>query len=150
MLRRLTAWTSLSPSSERWRSNTGAMPADAGRSGPRRAIVSPTGAEGRGNGNRAHPLLYVGWTGAPCTKKDTADTQGKNGEAGTRQIRVALFGEYGWLDKKGRPSPFRGSFSYAVSGEEIAEVSRLVRKLGGPGVWEGGADAMRRGRGGGP
>ena len=69
-------------------------------------------------------------TGAPCTKKDTADTQGKNGEAGTRQIRVALFGEYGWLDKKGRPSPFRGSFSYAVSGEEIAEVAGLVRKLG--------------------
>jgi hypothetical protein len=69
-------------------------------------------------------------TGAPCTKKDTADTKGKNGEAGTRQIRVALFGEYGWLDKKGRPSPFRGSFSYAVSGEEIAEVAMLVRKLG--------------------
>jgi hypothetical protein len=69
-------------------------------------------------------------TGAPCTKKDTAETQGKNGEAGTRQIRVALFGEYAWLDKKGRPSPFRGSFSYAVSGEEIAEVTGLVRKLG--------------------
>jgi hypothetical protein len=69
-------------------------------------------------------------TGAPCTKKDTADTQGKNGEAGTRQIRVALFGEYGWLDKKGRPSPFRRSFSYAVSGDEIAEVAALVRKLG--------------------
>ena len=69
-------------------------------------------------------------TGAPCTKKDTAGIKGKNGEAGTRQIRVALFGEYGWLDKKGRPSPFRGSFSYAVSGEEIAEVAGLVRKLG--------------------
>jgi hypothetical protein len=69
-------------------------------------------------------------TGAPCTKKDTAGIKGKNGEAGTRQIRVALFGEYGWLDKNGRPSPFRGSFSYAVSGEEIAEVAGLVRKLG--------------------
>jgi len=69
-------------------------------------------------------------TGAPCTKKDTADTKGKDGEAGTRQIRVVLFGEYGWLDKKGRPSPFRGSFSYAVSGEEIAEVTGLVKKLG--------------------
>ena len=69
-------------------------------------------------------------TGAPCTKKDTADTQGKHGEAGTRQIRVALFGEYGWLDQKGRPSPFRHSFSYAVSGEEIVEVAGLVRKLG--------------------
>ena len=69
-------------------------------------------------------------TGAPCTKKDTAGTKGKNGAAGTRQIRVALFGEYGWLDNKGRPMPFRGSFSYAVSGEEISEVSGLVRKLG--------------------
>ena len=69
-------------------------------------------------------------TGAPCTTKDTADTKGKNGAAGTKQIRVALFGEYRWLDKKGRPSPFRGSFSYAVSGEEIAEVTSLVRKLG--------------------
>ena len=69
-------------------------------------------------------------TGAPCTKTDTADTPGKNGEAGTRQIRVVLFGEYAWLDAKGRPSPFRGSFSYAVSGEEIAAVSGLVRKLG--------------------
>ena len=69
-------------------------------------------------------------TGAPCTKKDTAGIKGKNGAAGTRQIRVALFGEYGWLDKHGRPAPFRGSFSYAVSGEEIAEVAVLVRKLG--------------------
>jgi len=69
-------------------------------------------------------------TGAPCTKKDTAHTKGKHGEAGTRQIRVVLFGEYGWLDKKGRPYPFKGSFSYAVSGNEITEMSGLVRKLG--------------------
>jgi hypothetical protein len=69
-------------------------------------------------------------TGAPCTKKDTAGIKGKKGEAGTRQIRVALFGEYRWLDKNGRPSPFRHSFSYAVSGDEIGDVSGLVRKLG--------------------
>jgi hypothetical protein len=69
-------------------------------------------------------------TGVPCTKRDTAGIMGKNGEAGTRQIRVALFGEYGWLDLKGRPAPYKGSFSYAVSGAEIAEVSVLVRKLG--------------------
>ena len=31
-------------------------------------------------------------TGAPCTKKDTAGSKGKHGEAGTRQIRVVLFG----------------------------------------------------------
>jgi hypothetical protein len=69
-------------------------------------------------------------TGAPCTKQDTAGIKGKHGEAGTRQIRVILFGEYGWLDKKGRPVPFSGSFSYAVSGAEIADVTGLVRKLG--------------------
>lgn len=69
-------------------------------------------------------------TGAPCTKKDTAGVKGKHGEAGTRQIRVMLFGEYGWLDKNGRPAPYKKSFSYAVSGDEISEVSKLVRKLG--------------------
>ena len=91
----------------------------------------PPRAPKDGETETAHTLFcMLDGTGAPCTKKDTADTKGKNGEAGTRQIRVALFGEYGWLDKKGRPSPFRGSFSYAVSGEEIAEVSGLVRKLG--------------------
>ena len=42
-------------------------------------------------------------TGAPCTKADTAGRQGKNGEAGTRQIRVEVFGAYAWLDPKGRP-----------------------------------------------
>lgn len=35
-----------------------------------------------------------------CCKVDTKDVEGKNGEAGTRQIRVGLFGEYGWLDRK--------------------------------------------------
>ena len=85
----------------------------------------------KGETQTAHTLFcMLDGTGAPCTKKDTAGRQGKNGEAGTRQIRVAVFGEYAWLDPKGRPAPFRGSFSYAVSGEEIAEVASLVRKLG--------------------
>ena len=75
-------------------------------------------------------FCMVDGTGAPCTKKDTANTKGKHGEAGTRQIRIILFGEYEWLDKNGRPIPYRNSFSYAVSGEEIAEASSLVRKLG--------------------
>lgn len=69
-------------------------------------------------------------TGVPCTKADTVGIKGKHGEAGTRQVRVMVFGEYGWLDEKGRPCPFKNSFSYAVSGEEIAEVATLVRKLG--------------------
>lgn len=78
------------------------------------------------------PTLFcmLDGTGVPCTQADTAGRQGKDGEAGTRQIRIALFGEYSWLDAKGRPLPFRRSFSYAVSGEEIGEVASLVRKLG--------------------
>ena len=91
----------------------------------------PAYAPKEGNTQTVHTLFcMLDGTGAPCTKQDTAEIKGKNGEAGTRQIRVALFGEYGWLDKKGRPVPFKGSFSYAVSGEEISEVSVLVRKLG--------------------
>jgi hypothetical protein len=98
----------------------------------------PEHARKDGETKTVHTLFcMLDGTGAPCTKQDTADTKGKNGEAGTRQIRVALFGEYGWLDAKGRPVPFRGSFSYAVSGEEIAEVSGLVRKLGvARGCWK--------------
>jgi hypothetical protein len=69
-------------------------------------------------------------TGTPCTKKDTANIKGKQGEAGTRQVRVMMFGEYEWLDKNGRPSPFKNSFSYAVSGDEISKVTGLIRKLG--------------------
>jgi hypothetical protein len=69
-------------------------------------------------------------TGSPCTKTDTAAVKGKNGKAGTRQIRVAVFGEYQWLDKKGRPLAFRKSFSYVVSGKTINEVGSLVRKQG--------------------
>jgi hypothetical protein len=71
-------------------------------------------------------------TGAPCTKADTAGTEAKDGDgdAGTRQVRVLVFGEYDRLDKHGRPRPIKGSFSYAVSGEPIAEVTGMVRKLG--------------------
>ena len=91
----------------------------------------PTRAPKNGETETAHTFFcMLDGTGVPCTKKDTADIKGKNGEAGTRQIRVVLFGEYGWLDKKGRPSTFPGSFTYAVSGEEIAAVTGLVRKLG--------------------
>lgn len=94
------------------------------RSYPKRV---PNGGETQ----TAHTLFcMVDGTGAPCTKKDTVNTKGKHGEAGTRQIRVILFGEYEWLDKNGRPTPFKNSFSYAVSGDEIAEASVLVRKLG--------------------
>jgi hypothetical protein len=69
-------------------------------------------------------------TGAPCVKADTAGVEGKDGDAGTRQVRVLVFGEYDRLDKHGRPRPTEGSFSYAVSGEQIAAVTGMVRKLG--------------------
>lgn len=69
-------------------------------------------------------------TGVPCTKTDTAEIKGKNGQAGTRQIRVAVFGEYQWLDKNNRPKSFDHSFSYIVSGDAIDQVALLVRKHG--------------------
>ena len=67
---------------------------------------------------------------ANCCKADTAGVKGKNGEAGTRQIRAVVFGEYGWLDKRGRPVPWPESFSYIVSGGTISEVTPLIRKHG--------------------
>ena len=67
---------------------------------------------------------------ANCCKADTVDVKGKNGEAGTRQVRVGVFGEYGWLDEEGRPVPWRESMSYIVSGECIAEVTSLTKKNG--------------------
>lgn len=67
---------------------------------------------------------------ANCCKADTRNTKGKNGEAGTRQIRVGVFGEYGYLDDKGRPVSNPNSFSYFVSGEGIAEVTALMKKQG--------------------
>ena len=64
---------------------------------------------------------------ANCCKADTKDVKGKDGEAGTRQIRVAVFGEYAWLDKRGRPVPWTESFSYVVSGESIDKVTPLIK-----------------------
>ena len=96
-----------------------------------RAILSRTHTEGGMKRKPCTPSSAC-WMGPerPARRRIPPDVRAKNGEAGTRQIRVALFGEYGWLDSKGRPLPLRGSFSYAVSGEEIGEVSSLVRKLG--------------------
>jgi len=67
---------------------------------------------------------------ANCCKEDTKGVKGKNGEAKTRQIRVAVFSEYMWLDKKGRPVPFKDSFSYFISGKSIDEVTSILRKHG--------------------
>ena len=68
---------------------------------------------------------------ANCRKEDTEGVAGKDGgQAGTRQIRVGVFGEYGWLDAKGRPAPWPDSFSYLVSPDGIAEVTALTKRLG--------------------
>ena len=67
---------------------------------------------------------------ANCCKVDTKDVEGKNGEAGTRQIRVGLFGEYGWLDRKGHPAPWKDSLSYFVSGEPIEDFTPILKLNG--------------------
>lgn len=68
---------------------------------------------------------------ANCCKADTEGVLGKNGgEAGTRQIRVGVLGEYGWLDKHGRPAPWLDSFSYFVSGASINTFTPQLQKQG--------------------
>lgn len=93
--------------------------------------VYPKRALREGETGAAHTFFcMLDGTGVPCTKADTLHTQGKNGDAGTRQIRIAVFGEYDRLNKNGRPVAIPGSFSYAVFDEEISDVSCLIRKLG--------------------
>jgi len=68
---------------------------------------------------------------ANCCKADTEGIPGKNGgEAGTRQIRVGILGEYEWLDKDGRPAPWLDSFSYFVSGETIDKFTSQLKRHG--------------------
>ena len=67
---------------------------------------------------------------ANCRKADTKGVKGKNGEADTRQIRAAVLGDYGWLDKNGRPVPWPESFSYLVSGGTTGKVTPLIKKHG--------------------
>ena len=68
---------------------------------------------------------------ANCCKADTEGIPGKDGgEAGTRQIRVGILGEYEWLDKDGRPAPWHDSFSYFVSGETIDKFTPQMKKHG--------------------
>jgi hypothetical protein len=68
-------------------------------------------------------------SGVPCTPKDTAGSKGKDGDAGTRQIRVIVMGEYDKVDAKGRPVPIKKSFSYAVCAKEIKDAASLLRDL---------------------
>jgi len=68
---------------------------------------------------------------ANCCKADTEGIPGKNGgTAGTRQIRVAVLGEYEWLDKDKRPAPWLESFSYFVSGETIDKFTPQLKRHG--------------------
>lgn len=67
---------------------------------------------------------------ANCCSADTEGVEGRDGEAGTRQIRAAVFGEYAWLGRDGRPVPWAESFSYLVSGETIDRVTPLIKRHG--------------------
>lgn len=100
----------------------------------------PVRAPKDGETGIAHTLFcMLDGTGAPCTKKDTAGSKGKNGEAGTRQIRVAVFGEYDRLDKHGRPSPVGKSFP-TPSPERISPKSRDLSENS---AWRGGTERRR-------
>lgn len=69
-------------------------------------------------------------SGVPCTSSDTKGIKGKDGKAGTRSIRVVVFGEYEWLDETGRPVPYPDSYSYGVSIDSMKETTGLIRRLG--------------------
>ncbi len=84
--------------------------------------------EGERNVPRTFFCMLDG-SGVPCTPKDTAGSKGKNAEAGTRQVRVLVMGEYDKVDAKGRPVPIKPSFSYAVCAMEIKDAAILLKKL---------------------
>jgi hypothetical protein len=69
---------------------------------------------------------------ANCCGADTRDAKGKDGgDADTRMIRAGVFGEYGWLDREGRPVPWPESYSYIVlAGGDIGAFTSLARRHG--------------------
>jgi len=79
---------------------------------------------------------------ANCCKADTRDAKGKSGgDADTRMIRAGVFGEYGWLDGRGRPVPWPESYSYIVlSGGDIGAFTSLAKLHG---LARGGGTAPR-------
>ena len=79
------------------------------------------------------PTLYImlDGTGVPCVKKDTEGIRGKggDGQAGTREVKVAIVGTYRRLNRHGRPVRDPGCESHIVSPKKAAEFGTLLRKL---------------------
>jgi hypothetical protein len=79
------------------------------------------------------PTMYImlDGTGVPCVRKDTESVKGKgeSGQAGTREVKVAVVGTYRRLDKHGRPVRDPGCESHIVSHKTASEFGTLLRRL---------------------
>ena len=79
------------------------------------------------------PTLYImlDGTGVPCVRKDTEGVKGKgaDGQAGTREVKVAIVGTYRRLNRHGRPVRDPGCESHIVSPCQASEFGSLLRKL---------------------
>ncbi len=79
------------------------------------------------------PTLYImlDGTGVPCVKKDTQGIKGKgkDGQAGTREVKVAIVGTYRRLNRHGRPVRDPGCESHIVSPKQARDFGTLLRKL---------------------
>jgi hypothetical protein len=79
------------------------------------------------------PTLYImlDGTGVPCVKKDTEGIKGKgeDGQAGTREVKVAIVGTYRRLNRHGRPVRDPGCESHIVSPKQAKDFGTLLRKL---------------------
>ena len=79
------------------------------------------------------PTMYImlDGTGVPCVKRDTEGIRGKgeDGQAGTREVKVAIVGTYRRLNRHGRPVRDPGCESHIVSPKKAAEFGTLLRKL---------------------
>lgn len=79
------------------------------------------------------PTLYImlDGTGVPCVKKDTEGIQGKgeDGQAGTREIKVAIVGTYRRLNRHGRPFRDPGCETHIASPKQAKDFGTLIRRL---------------------
>jgi hypothetical protein len=79
------------------------------------------------------PTMYIMLDGTcvPCVKKDTKGVKGKgaDGQAGSRELKVAIVGTYRRLNKHGRPVRDPGCESHIVSPKKAKEFGTLLRKL---------------------
>ena len=79
------------------------------------------------------PTLYImlDGTGVPCVRKDTEGVRGKgaDGQAGTREVKVAIVGTYRRLNRHGRPIRDPGCESHIVSPCQASAFGSLLRRL---------------------